>query len=67
MSTLKVQKMALFHTPESPDDITEWINRFPPEERAALFHVMGMTWNFLAQAIEDHNTYGGDAVSTGDE
>lgn len=67
MSQLVISKMGIFHTPKSADEIVEWINRHAPEERAHLMTVMGMTWNFLAQAVTDHNTYGGDAVSTGDE
>ena len=67
MSKLTIKKMGLFATPTSQQDITDWIEKFPAEQRIALLTVMGMTWNFLAQAVDDHNTYGGDAVSTGDE
>lgn len=66
-SPLHITKLPLFHTPESPKEIEDWIEKFPPEERVNLTIVMGMTWNLLAELVEVHNKFGGDAVSTGDE
>ncbi len=48
---IKVSKMAMFHTPESLEYILDWIEGHPAEERAHLYVVMGMTWNFLADLI----------------
>ena len=51
---MKVQPMVLFHTPMSSAEINDWIDLHPPEDRAAMYTVMGMTWNFLANTINNH-------------
>ncbi len=46
-----ITKMALFHTPESVEEIQKWIEAHPKDERAHLYTIMGMTWNFLADMV----------------
>jgi len=48
---IKVSKMALFHTPNTVEEIQNWIEGHSAEEKAHLYVVMGMTWNFLADFI----------------
>jgi hypothetical protein len=67
MSKLHIGKVKLFKTPESLKEIYDHIDKMPEESRAEATMVMGFTWNFLAEIIEAHNKFGGDAVSTGDE
>ena len=50
---MHIQEMTLFNTPESQDEITRWIELHPPEDRTAMFVVMGMTWNFLAKKVNE--------------
>jgi len=50
---MRIQEMTLFNTPESQDEITRWIELHPPEDRTAMFVVMGMTWNFLAKKVNE--------------
>ena len=47
---MKIQPMNLFATPETVDDIPKWIDLHPPEDRVPMYVVMGMTWNYLANA-----------------
>lgn len=67
MSKLHLGKMKMFGTPESLEEIYAHIERMPEGSRAEAVMVLGYTWNFLAEMVEAHNNFGGDAVSTGDE
>jgi hypothetical protein len=62
---LHLTKSEMFHTPESMQEVENWINLHPADNRIALLTVMGMTWNFAASIVEAHNKFGGDAVSDG--
>ena len=55
---LKIAKMGFFATPDSVEVITDWIERHNPEERAHLYTLMGMTWNFLSEAVDTYNKLG---------
>lgn len=59
---LKVAKMALFYTPKNVEEIQNWIEAHPKDERAHLYTAMGMTWNFLAELIERHNELNNKSV-----
>lgn len=54
---LKITKMGLFATPKSADEIVKWIEGHSPGEKAALYVVMGMTWNFLSELAEAHKDF----------
>lgn len=60
--SIKINKMELYATPESQSEITSWIELHSPESRVSLFTVMGMTWNFIANAVSDAEEYGGDSA-----
>jgi len=51
MNLKPIKKMALFYTPEDTQYIQDWIERLPAEQKIVGYTVMGMTWNFLAEAI----------------
>ena len=55
---MKIGKMGLFATPESVKEIEDWIELHPKEERMAMYTVMGMTWNFLSEAVEVESKFG---------
>lgn len=50
---LTIPKMELFHTPQSADELATWIESLPGPERALAMTVMGMTWNYLAEVVEE--------------
>lgn len=58
---MKIGKMQGFNTPESVEVITRWIDAHSPEERTHLYTVMGMTWNFLSEAVDRAAEFGGDS------
>ena len=43
-------KSGLFHTPDSWDDLMDWIERHPPKDRPALITAAGMAWNLALEA-----------------
>ena len=60
-SGIKIVKMGMFNTPQSVEEIEAWILKHPKEDQLHLWTVMGMTWNFLAEAAKAHNEFGGDS------
>lgn len=50
---MKLDKMELFHTPKDTQELHNWIDRHPVEDRAHLYTVMGMTWNLIAAALDE--------------
>jgi len=59
---VKIEKQNLFATPKSFKEIEDWIELHPQEERAHLYTAAMMTWNFIAEAIEQANDFGGDSA-----
>lgn len=58
---INIGKMGLCATPESVQVIQDWIESHPENEQAALWTVMGMTWNFLAEFVDKAQEFGGDS------
>ena len=51
----RMELLILFHTPASREEVQAWIETLPEGgERLAATVAMGMTWNFLAQAYNNH-------------
>lgn len=48
---MKIQTMGLFATPKSSEEIMQWIERLNGTEKTAAMTVFGMTWNYLAEAV----------------
>ena len=59
---MHIQEMILFSTPESQEEINNWIMLHGTEERTALFTVMGMTWNYLAAEVNKDQLELGGAI-----
>lgn len=53
MNTKKLQPTGFFYTPESQDDLVNWIERLSGSERALAFTVMGMTWNLCSKLVSN--------------
>ena len=54
---MKIAKNDLFRTPETQDEIVRWIElHHDPMERLHLATVMMMTWNFLAEKVNNEQT-----------
>jgi hypothetical protein len=52
--SIKINPMGLFHTPSSPEEIEAYIQQFPRADRAALYVIYGITWNYLANTVNEH-------------
>lgn len=52
-----IKPIPLFHTPESWDELMEWIERHSPEDRPHLIVAAGMAWN-LATTARLQSEYG---------
>jgi rubrerythrin len=50
---MKLPVNTFFHTPKDADEIVQWIEKHPADQRAHLYTVMGMTWNFLAEQVNN--------------
>jgi len=50
---IKIRKMDLFHTPSSQDELMDWIESLATSEKAVAITVFGMTWNFLAEQVNN--------------
>ena len=50
---IKIHKMDMFHTPKTQDDLLDFIERLPDGEKIAALTAMGMTWNFLAEQVNN--------------
>lgn len=46
-------KAGLFHTPETYQEIHDWIEKHPPEQRISLYTVMGMTLNMTVKVLKN--------------
>lgn len=44
-----LQKIGIFHTPKDIPSLEAYIEKLPPEQRAAGVTIMGMTWNLCAE------------------
>jgi hypothetical protein len=49
--TDRIKPMGLFATPETLEDLMQYIENFNGGERVAAMTVMGMTWNYLAKEV----------------
>lgn len=58
---VKLNKQNLFATPKSFKEIEDWIELHSPEDRAHLYTAAMMTWNYLVEAIEEAEKFGGDS------
>ena len=47
-----IKSIGLYHTPESWDELIEWINMHHKSDRAHLLTAAGMAWNLAAKAVE---------------
>ena len=47
--TFKIQ--GLYSTPENINGVSEWINLYPPADRAQMFTAAGMQWNWMAKTV----------------
>lgn len=43
----------MFYTPENQQYILDWIDKHPPNDRPHLITVMMMTWNYLAEKVNN--------------
>ena len=50
---MQIVKMGLFATPTSTENIMRWIENLPPSDRVTAMTVMGMTWNYLAEQVNN--------------
>ena len=50
---IKIRKMDVFHTPKTQDELMDWIESLPTSEKAIAITVFGMTWNFLAEQVNN--------------
>lgn len=50
---MRIAKNEMFHTPADMDYVMEWINRHNPDDRPHLITAMMMTWNYLADRVND--------------
>lgn len=50
---IKIHKMAMFHTPKTQDALLDFIERLSDGEKIAAMTAMGMTWNFLAEQVNN--------------
>jgi len=47
-----IKNIGLYHTPDSWDELIEWINMHHSSDRAHLLTAAGMAWNLAAKAVE---------------
>ena len=47
-----IKSIGLYHTPESWDELIEWINMHHSSDRPHLLTAAGMAWNLAAKAVE---------------
>ena len=50
---MEVKKMGLFATPKTMDELMQWIENLSGGERVAAMTAMGMTWNFMADTVNN--------------
>jgi glutaredoxin-related protein len=48
-----IKSLELFATPKTQEEISDWINGHPEMVRGDLYVVMGLTWNYLSNAVEE--------------
>jgi len=53
--TYKIQKMGIFATYKTREQLEAYIEKHIPKEKALLYLGMGLTWNYLAHKLEEHN------------
>lgn len=46
-----IKPHALFHTPETLEELQRWIDQHPADQRAHLTTAAFMMWNFLAKEL----------------
>ena len=57
MSNANVLKPnGFFHTPKNWDEIEDWIESHPKEDRIHLYTAAIMTWNLAAKTINEETT-----------
>ena len=49
---MKIRPIGLFATPESWNQLEDWIAAHAPSERAHLWTAAGMAWNLAAQLTQ---------------
>jgi hypothetical protein len=47
--TMNIQPIGMIHTPESWNQLGDWIEAHEPSERAHLWTAAGMAWNLAAE------------------
>jgi len=52
---LVIQPNGLFHTPESPKELYNWLGGLSNVERAAAVTAAGMAWNLACKQVREHN------------
>lgn len=50
---IKIRKMEFFHTPKTQDELLDWIESLATSEKVVAMTVLGMTWNFLAEQVNN--------------
>ena len=54
MTHILIEPQGLFATPKSVDELQKWIELHPPQDRIHLYTASGMTWNVLAESMNDY-------------
>lgn len=49
----KLTKNGLFATPESQENLIDWIERLSGGEKIVAYTVMGMTWNLCSKLVSE--------------
>ena len=55
MKPVELIKQNLFATPENSAALQEYIERYPQENKAALYTVAGMAWNLACETVKMAN------------
>lgn len=50
---IQIRKMEFFHTPKTQDELLDWIESLATSEKVVAMTVLGMTWNFLAEQVNN--------------
>lgn len=59
---MKIAKVKDTPTPQSLDEIENWIQAHPKEIQGALRESMALTWNFMAEMVTQVTEFGGDST-----
>jgi len=54
METRTLEKCELFHTPDSTEELMEWIERLNGQERIAAMTAAMMAWNLASELVEGY-------------